>query len=137
MKKSNKLTALLASIISVSALAVILNFSISVALYNKSVSGNGTYGEVSLRSYYECGSGTEEDPFVITRPRHLYNLSRLHGLGIYGEKVYFQLGKVDLGGIDSSNVPMCYADDSSNTQKPYLDKQRIKFCQIPGDKPGL
>ena len=131
MKKSNKLTALLTSIISVSALAVILNFSISYALYNKSVSGNGTYGEVSLRSYYECGSGTEEDPFVITRPRHLYNLSRLHGLGIYGEKVYFQLGKVDLGGIDSSNVPMCYADDSSNTQKPYLDMSGSDFDTIP------
>ena len=96
-------------------------FSMSFALYNKYVNGNGTYGEVSLRSYYECGSGTEEDPYVITRPRHLYNFSRLQGLGIYGEKKYFQLGKVDLGGVDSDGVPMCYENDYSSVQKPYLD----------------
>ena len=121
MKKSKVLSILFASIISALVVSVILNISITVALYNKYVNGNGTYGEVSLRSYYECGSGTEDDPFVITRPRHLYNLSRLQGLGVYGEKNYFQLGKVDLGGVDSNGVPMCYVDDSSSEQKPYLD----------------
>ena len=119
MKKLKLVLSL--SVISVLVTTVVLCFSVSIALYNKSVNGNGTYGEVSLRSYYECGSGTETDPYVITRPRHLYNFSRLQGLGIYGEKKYFQLGKVDLGGVDSGGVPMCYTSDSSNEQKPYLD----------------
>ncbi len=131
MKKINVLSALLTSTISLAAVAVVLNIGSTIALYNKTVSGNGTYGEVSLRSYYECGSGTQEDPFVITRPRHLYNFSRLHGLGLYGEKTYFQLGKVDLGGIDSNGQPLCYVDDSSNTRISYLDMSSSDFNTIP------
>ena len=131
MKKINVLSALLTSTISLAAVAVVLNIGSTIALYNKTVSGNGTYGEVSLRSYYECGSGTQEDPFVITRPRHLYNFSRLHGLGLYGEKTYFQLGKVDLGGIDSNGQPLCYVDDSSNTRISYLDMSSSNFNTIP------
>lgn len=115
------LFALYISTISTLVSTIALSVGMTIALYQKSVKGNGTYGEVSLRSYYESGSGTEEDPFIITRPRHLYNLSRLQGLGLYGEKTYFQLGKVDLGGVDSNGVPMCYADDSSTVKKPYLD----------------
>lgn len=115
------LFALYISTISTLVSTIALSVSMTIALYQKSVKGNGTYGEVSLRSYYESGSGTEEDPFIITRPRHLYNLSRLQGLGVYGEKTHFQLGKVDLGGVDSNGVPMCYADDSSTVKKPYLD----------------
>ena len=121
MKSKKVLAIVLTSVVSVLVATVALNMGLSVALYSKSVNGNGTYGEVSLRSYYECGCGTEDDPFVITRPRHLYNLSRLQGLGVYGEKKYFQLGKVDLGGVDSNGVPMCYINDSSSEKKPYLD----------------
>ena len=115
------LFALYISTISTLVSTIALSVGMTIALYQKSVKGNGTYGEVSLRSYYESGSGTENDPFIITRPRHLYNLSRLQGLGVYGEKAYFQLGKVDLGGVNSNGVPMCYADDSSIVKKPYLD----------------
>ena len=115
------LFALYISTISTLVSTIALSVGMTIALYQKSVKGNGTYGEVSLRSYYESGSGTETDPFIITRPRHLYNLSRLQGLGVYGEKAYFQLGKVDLGGVNSNGVPMCYADDSSTVKKPYLD----------------
>ena len=121
MKKQKKVISLSIGIISTLVTTMALSIGVSIALYQKYAEGNGTYGEISLRSYYECGSGTQSDPFVITRPRHLYNFSRLQGLGVYGEKTYFQLGKVDLGGVNSSGVPMCYADDSSMTQKPYLD----------------
>ena len=131
MKKNNAFYALFASIITLALTATVLSIGSTIALYGKTVSDNGTYGEVSLRSYYECGSGTEEDPFVITRPRHLYNFSRLHGLGLYGEKAYFQLGKVDLGGIDSNGQPLCYADDSSNTRISYLDMSSSDFDTIP------
>ena len=121
MKNRKGIFAIYIGIISVLVSTIILSVGMSIALFEKYAKGNGTYGEISLRSYYECGSGTENDPYVITRPRHLYNLSRLQGLGVYGEKTYFQLGKVDLGGVDSNGLPMCYADDSSATQKPYLD----------------
>ena len=119
--KIKKVHILSISLISLLAATLVLSIGATISLYDKYAKGNGTYGQVSLRSYYESGSGTEEDPYVITRPRHLYNLSRLQGLGIYGEKKYFQLGKVNLGGVDSNGVPMCYADDSSLTQLPFLD----------------
>ena len=130
MRKKKSVFVLYTSIVSLLVTTLVLSIGLSIALFEKYAEGNGTYGEISLRSYYECGSGRPPktngpddpgDPFVITRPRHLYNLSRLQGLGVYGEKTYFVLGKVDLGGVDSNGVPMCYADDSSSTQKPYLD----------------
>ena len=130
MNKHKKLPILLVGVISLLTVTITLSMGVSIALYEKYANGNGTYGEISLRSYYECGSGRPPktlgqddpgDPYVITRPRHLYNLSRLQGLGVYGDKTYFQLGKVDLGGVDSNGVPMCYADDSSSTKVPYLD----------------
>ena len=121
MRQRKSLSLLFMTIIALLVATISLSVGMTISLYNKSVDGNGTYGEVSLRSYYECGSGTENDPFVITRPRHLYNLSRLQGLGVYGEKTYFQLGKVNLGGVDSHDVPMCYTDDTHNTMVPYLD----------------
>ena len=131
MKKSRKVYAFFISMISVLVTTLTLSVGVAISLFTKSASGNGTYGEVSLRSYYECGSGRPPktlgpndpgDPFVITRPRHLYNLSRLHGLGVYGDKTYFQLGKEDLGGVDSNGVPMCYAsDDPDAAIIPYLD----------------
>ena len=121
MKKNKGVFVVYGGIILTLVSTIVLSIGLSLSLFQKYAEGNGTYGEISLRSYYECGSGTERDPFVITRPRHLYNLSRLQGLGVYGEKTYFQLGKENLGGVDSNGVPMCYADDSSSAQKPYLD----------------
>lgn len=58
-----------------------------------------------LESYFHCGTGKEDDPFVITRPKHWYNLIWLHdkvddfndhitkdkdGNDVYG--YYFQIG---------------------------------------------
>ena len=31
----------------------------------------------STEAYYHSGTGTENDPFIITTPRHLYNLAWL------------------------------------------------------------
>ena len=113
------------------AIAILLNISITFALFAKYANNNGSYGEISLRSYYECGDGlTPETAYTITRPRHLYNLSRLQGLGVYGEKRYFQLGKVGLGG-DESGEPLCYADDSSGVLIPYLDMSNSDYSNNP------
>ena len=114
MKRQKLLSTVFIGVTSLLVTTILLSITLSLALYKKYIQGNGTYGEVSLRSYYERGSGTRTDPFVITRPRHLYNFSRLQGLGVYGDKpYYFQLGLEDLGGVDSNGAFMCYADDSS------------------------
>ncbi len=113
--KSKK--SLLAFVISASMIFASLTIASSIALYQKSSKGNGSYGEISLRSYFERGTGTIDDPYVITRPRHMYNLSRLQGLGVFSTKKYFQLGfKPGEKGV----LPMCYLGES-NDLVPYLD----------------
>ena len=55
--------------------AVVLSATLTFALFEKYATGNGSYGEISLRSYFECGSGRlpktngpddPGDPYVIT-----------------------------------------------------------------------
>lgn len=121
MKKRNYLVIYL-SLVSTLLLSMLL--STTLARYVKGAESGGSYGEVSIRSYYDSGKGVENDPFVITRPIHLYNLSRLQGLGVYSgtgaKKTYFQLGKAVKVGNDT--VYRCYADDTSNTlDRTYLD----------------
>ena len=130
MKKG---VGILVSGISILSLAVTsIAVGVSFALYTNDddVKSDGTSGEISLRSYYECGTGTELDPYIITRPRHLYNLSRLQSLGVYGSKTYFQLGKVGLNG-DNSGLPVCYLDDSSMTTVPFLDMSSSNYSYEP------
>ena len=125
--KSNKFIIAYAAFIGLAFVSLMLPFTLS--LFTKEAESNGFYGEVSLRSYFERGTGRPAgtdgpddpgDPYVITRPRHLYNLSRLQGLGVFNEKKAFQLGMVGLGG-DTSGEPMCYLDDSSSTVVPFID----------------
>ena len=119
--------------------AVVLSAALTFALFEKYAIGNGSYGEISLRSYFECGSGRlpktngpddPGDPYVITRPRHLYNLSRLQSLGVFGEEKYFQLGLEGLAG-DTSGNPLCYLNDSSNTVVPFLDMSASTYTYEP------
>lgn len=72
-----------------------LGFGSSIAwLYNTSaeISMDTEGGIVS--SYFHCGTGTEEDPYVITRPVHLYNLTELYDKleGFAEANHYFQFG---------------------------------------------
>ena len=123
----------LVSIVSASCMALLLASLVvpfTLALYVKGAESEGFFGEISLRSYFERGSGAEDDPYVITRPRHLYNLSRLQGLGLFGEKTYFELGLVGLNG-DTSGQPRCYLDDSSSTVVPFLDMSESNYDYEP------
>ncbi len=96
----------------------------TLALYVKYASSSGSYGEVALRAYFESGTGAEDDPFIITRPRHMYNLSRLQGLGVFGEKKYFKLGFES----DDPSENLCYVDDSSMTKVPFLDMSGAEYA---------
>lgn len=56
-------------------------------------------GDIGLREYfYNCdgyiGDGTSTKPYIITRPIHFYNLTRLQNLGLFSDasKAHFQIG---------------------------------------------
>ena len=51
-------------------------------------------GEIGLRGYFYAGDGSEDHPYEIVTPVHLYNLSRLQNYGIFPEKSYFQIGHI-------------------------------------------
>ena len=54
---------------------------------------DGLHGGI-ISQYFHCGSGTEQDPYVITKPVHLYNLTMLYENldGFAEQKNHFQLG---------------------------------------------
>lgn len=131
MTRRNKTKAIYTTfiiLISITFLSLLVPFTF--ALFEKEGRSEGLYGGVSLRSYFERGDGSEDDPYVITRPRHMYNLSRLQGLGVFGEKKYFELGLVGLGG-DESGKPLCYLDDSSSTLVPFLNMEGSTYSYEP------
>ncbi len=89
-----------------------------IAAYIKYVEDDsGAFGTIGLRSYFHCGTGTEEDPFVITRPQHLFNLSRLQSLGVFSEQKYFQLGY----NLDNTGEKKVYAGDTGEELANVLD----------------
>ena len=54
---------------------------------------DGLHGGI-ISQYFHCGSGTEQDPYVITKPVHLYNLTMLYENldGFAEQDNHFQLG---------------------------------------------
>ena len=132
MKKEKGIFTL--GILVISMLLSTAALGISFALYTNSeeTTSQGSSGEVSLRSYYDSGFGTSDKPFIITRPRHLYNLSRLQGLGVYDDPnnpTYFQLGKEI-----SKDVFKCYPNDYESDEAkmvPYLDMSGSDYKNNP------
>lgn len=108
------------ALIAINVVGLVIPFT--MALFEKDAETDGFYGTVSLRSYFESGDGSEEDPYVITRPRHLYNLSRLQTFGVFSTKKYFQLGKEV-----SSGVYRCYTNDTDDDLVPFLDMRKSTY----------
>ena len=86
--------------------------------FSANISGN------VVEEYFHCGSGTESDPFVITRPVHYYHLTEFFqrktelpvtdGTAYFGEEyLYFQVG-YDLDGDGSLEV---YDYDNTGTYR--------------------
>ena len=85
------------------AVTITINYAWFVNGYDVDPLATGS----SVDAYYHSGSGTQGDPYIITSPRHLYNLAWLQYLGTYnkpGEATggkyktyYFQLGDPDKG----------------------------------------
>jgi len=73
-----------------------------------------------IQQYFHCGEGTEENPFVITRPIHYYHLCELYQRGpndFYNKDYCFQLG-YDLDG-DPSTYEVYNYDNYGTTDGSY------------------
>lgn len=118
-------------------LAVVAVSSTSLALYVKSAESNGPYGEVNLRSYFHAGDGkTPETAYTITRPQHMYNLSRLQSLGVFKNDgtTYFKLGEKSLDtdpehDTYEEKIPYCYGPNDTLVQ--FLDMSDSSYAQLP------
>ena len=64
---------------------------------------------MSKNEYFAKGTGIESDPFIISKPEHLYSLSKLHELGLMTQKYYFKVANPTTGEpiiLDFSNVAL-------------------------------
>ena len=80
----------------------------------------------STEAYYHSGTGTENDPFIITTPRHLYNFAWLQYLGAYNKDkksgntfpaTYFKVGLNSSITIDMAGWPL---PPIGTTQYPFI-----------------
>ncbi|MCI2069478.1 MAG: hypothetical protein LKJ88_07965 [Bacilli bacterium] len=101
----------------VNAISLVIFQAYMVFQTQNSIDNGKIPGTIGLREYFDSGDGSSTDPYVITRPRHFYNLSRLQALGAFNSQKYFQLGKT--AAIDGTNH--FYADDINDTSSAYLD----------------
>lgn len=81
-----------------------------------------------ISQYFDSGSGTEDDPFIITRPVHLYNMTELYDKwdGFADANHYFQLGK----DIDNDGDLEFYAyDDNGVYLETYSDSLNMNYYE--------
>ena len=98
---------------------------ITYAIFTASKNDNGTFpGTVGLRSYFQKGTGTKTDPYVIARPSHFYNLTRLQNLGVFSGPTYFSLG------YDPAHPNDPYAAESGTDLKFYPDNATSKTSDM-------
>ena len=82
-----------------------------------------------ITQYFHCGDGSENDPFVITRPVHLYNMTELYDKlpGFAAENYHFQLG-YDLE--NNGNLEFySYGDDGKIIENSYTDSLNMSYYE--------
>ena len=122
--RKNKLASLITSLclllLSGAIIATVAWFEVTMQIIPDVDSG-------IILSYFESGDGSENDPFVITRPIHYYNLVRLTEVGYSefdGNNTYFQFGK----DLDSSGTAKFYNyNDSGVQQSGYSTTLNMNF----------
>ena len=115
MKRKAKIYVSFSIIITCFLALAITSFSLAWFLaFGGNVESN-VDGSIGLRNYFHSGNGDINNPFIITKPTHFYNLARLQNRGVFPEKKYFQIGLVD----EEHPSPVCI-DDSGNYVH-YLD----------------
>ncbi|MBQ0109019.1 MAG: hypothetical protein KBS44_01915, partial [Clostridiales bacterium] len=106
---------------------------------NKEIECDDMQGSI-ITQYFHCGTGTEDDPFVITRPIHYYNLIYLYQRkeGFADENYHFQLG-YDIGGnddgvLDEGEEWLFYSyDDEGNV----IPGEYVKELNMAGYSDGV
>ena len=78
----------------------------------------------SAGAYFESGSGTYDNPFIISRPRHLYNLAWLQDMGAFNRQE-----------IDNEGFPV-YVDGKKKIQQYYF-KVKPTLQDVGLDMNGL
>lgn len=134
--KSNLILSALIGCISIIITSIVLTFAWFAQRYDILNSSDNISGSV-LKSYFHTGTGTDKDPFVITRPKHYENLVMLYynmegfsngrvtiedDYGKYERGFYFQIG-YELEGIENDFKVFNYDDDgrpiSKDKGEPY------------------
>ncbi len=91
-------------------------------------------GIVGLREYFFAGKGTEDSPYEIVTPLHLYNLERLQNLGIFSGKTYFQVGHLfDIEGVPTLKCIDHYDSDGNPIYCDYINMEGTKLLPIGGE----
>jgi len=127
--KSRKILASVFTVCLTGVLAFATYASLALFLQTKDYTGDFP-GDVGLRSYFQKGSGTQDDPYVIARPLHFYNLTRLQNLGIFGSKTYFSLG-YDIN--HDGNLEFYKSNSGTDTQS-YLDMSSYPSIRCIGSE---
>lgn len=120
-------------------------FFISYAWFDNSISIDKMIIGSTKTRYFAKGTGTAEDPFVIAKPEHMFNLSRLQELGIFEDRIYyFEVSdpitgysiEIDFLGENVSTVYQLF-DPVGNHQYPFSgvfdgNYSTLKNIQIDG-----
>ncbi|MCR5332773.1 MAG: hypothetical protein K6E11_01975 [Bacilli bacterium] len=103
------LTALNALLLSAAVIGTVAWYSIKMEI-DPPTGTTQTSG--ILKSYFDSGSGTQGDPYVITRPIHFYHLSYLQNSDYFGDSTkYFRFGKNIDGDANGEYEFYNYGDD--------------------------
>ena len=92
---------LLSVLIGISAVGTALSsFGLTKAWFASGTAfGNQNLEASSVSNYFAGGDGSEDNPFLIKEPIHMYNLSWLQARGIFDtEKKYFKVADAEGGG---------------------------------------
>ena len=142
MKKKTVINFMLTIVITCFVTLAISTFTIAWFTGIGGQTASNVDGDIGLRAYYHCGSGSIDDPYVITRPSHLYNLARLQNRGIYPEKRYFQIGLIENEGdepyvLDDEGNPTNVLDMTAYCARrtlPPIGSEGTPFCsEIDGN----
>jgi len=126
-KKKTKLSFLGTTILSFVGLIIAQTYMIYIITQKINEDNDDKFpGSIGLRKYFDSGDGSENTPYIITRPIHLYNLGRLQSLGAFSSQFYFELGK-DINGDGST---LFYTGNSGTATSTYLDMSDTEIISI-------
>ena len=79
----------------------------------------------AISGYFESGTGTADDPYIISNAYHFYNLAWLQNLGKFTSETHFELkegiGSIDVAGqLDGTTGKSGAIPPIGSTQTPFI-----------------